>query len=1118
MNRFYLLLAALFTSIGVISAQTKDIRGLVLDASTNEPLVGVTVAPVGGGQGVATDIDGKFSIRVPQNVTKARFSYVGYAPLTVDLKQDMTVYMTSESAQLDDVVVVAYGTASKESLTGSVAVVNDKVIEKRPVSSVTQALEGMAPGVQVNGTTDTPGSSPSIIIRGINTVNGTTSPLYVVDGVVWNGGINDLNPNDVETMSVLKDAASCALYGSKGANGVVLITTKRAKAKGKVDVTFKIRQGIYQRGLPQYDRMGYDQWNETMLQAIANGKYSAAAGGDAPLSREEAWQEAVNNYFSDAGVLNLYQGMENGKLLYDTKTGAPIWGGNISGSGANVFDENGKVIVPMLPGYNDLDWWDVISRNGHRQEYSVSASGASDKYNLFASISYLDEEGYILKTDFERWTARMRGEFSPVDYLKFGVNLGGTSQNSNQPQFSSSNLSSTSNPFAYQTTAPGLPYYEHDWETGKTLYDANGNPVWNTMNGYSTFTNNRGLMIRENDSDYEYLAVDANAFGQIILPYGFDITIRGSMNRWRQESTDYSSTVIGSAQDFGRLSKYFYRSKTHTFQQTLNWSHEYGNHHIDVMLNHENYSRYYDYSSVKNRDQLFPDKFYLNNFTTNESTDAYAFQYRTESYMGRARYNWNQQYFLEASITRDGSSRFAEESRWGTFWSLGASWILTKEKFMKNLSWLNFAKLRLSYGTAGNDYVSRDDRAFYYPAWDVWDKSKYTLYGNPSIFPADPGNRNLHWEATKTLDTALEATFLDDRLSLSVGYFLRTNSDLIYNVNQAPSNGTTQEGGYYQIAQNIGDMHNYGWEIGVSGTIMRTSDLTWDASIDATFIKNKITKLPNGNQWTSPRALIEGRSRYEWYLPKWAGVDMTTGRSLYEINACQKFDDDILDDAGNVIGVEHYGAKWESNIKNAESSGNLVKIGDKYYTTNTSYASYEFCGTSLPTVYGSFGTNLRWKGLGVGMLFTYSLGGKTLDSSYVTLMSISAGGAMHKDLAKSWTRDMAEGISADSPNRINPNINPELNSYYTSQNNSTSSRWLTSNNYLVFKNLNINYDLPESWMSVLKMKRLNIGLSIDNLFTATKRKGMNPRYSNAGSQGNYFVSSRVYSFELTANF
>lgn len=1107
----FFLLTVVLCSL-TAAAQTKTVNGIVLDANSGEPLIGATINPIGASNGAATDIDGKFKLTVPVNVKEIKVTYVGYTPQTLPLREGMVVHLSSSTENLDDLVVVAYGTASKESLTGSVAVVNSQEIEKRPVASVTGALEGMAPGVQVNSSTGTPGSDPSIVIRGINTVNGTTAPLYVVDGVVWNGGISDLNPNDVENISVLKDAASCALYGSKGANGVVLITTKRTKKVGQADITVKVSQGMYQRGLAQYDRLGYDQWNETMLQAFSNGAYSAAYGGKKPITREKAMEQTLDSYFSTAGVLNLYERTAKEIEEYGKDENGRInW--NTSGSGKGFFDKDGKVTRAMMPGYTDLDWWDAISRTGYRQEYNISGSGATEKFNMYASLGYLDEKGYLLNTDFQRWTGRLRAEVNPVKYLRIGMNLGGTSSSSDKAQFSSDNLSSTSNPFAYQTTAPGLPFYEHDWTTGAIVYGEDGMPVWNTMNGYAAFSSNKGYILRANSTDAQYLALDGNAFATVILPYGFDVTVRGTMNRWRRENTDYQSPAIGSAQGFGRLSKTFYNSYTYNFQQTVNWSQEYGMHHIDVMLNHENYSRAYEYSSVQNRDELFPDKLFLSNFTENESTGAYAFRYRTESYMGRARYNYEQKYFAEASINRDGTSRFSKDSRWGTFWSVGASWVLTKEKFMQNLTWVDFLKARLSYGTAGNDYTNG-----YYPYLDSWGLYGHTLNGHPSVYPNVIGNPDLHWEATKTLDVALETNLLNNRLNLSVGYFLRTNSDLIYDVSQAPSNGIDIDGYYRTITKNVGDMHNYGWEIALGGTIIRNSNVEWNAGIDATFIKNKITKLPAGNQWNSPRALIEGKSRYEWYMPKWAGTDMLTGRSLYEINPCHKWDSEVFDANGNSLGWQHDQAKFDSNLANAKSAGELVKIGDKYYTTNVSYASNEFCGTSLPTVYGSFNTSVRWKGLTAGLLFTYSLGGKTLDSTYSTLMSISAGGALHKDALNSWTLDMAEGIDENNPSRINPNINPEVNSTYSNQNNSSSSRWLTSSDYLALKNINVGYDLPRAWVNAMKMKNLNIGLSIDNVFIATKRKGMNPTYNNAGAQGNYFVAARVYSFELTAKF
>lgn len=1090
-----LLVTMLFFSWASLSAQVRVVKGTVLDAANLEPLIGANVIPEGdNAQGVITDIDGNFTVRVPQSVKKIRVSYVGYTPIVAELKDNMIVYMNAETNDLDEVVVVAYGTASKESLTGSVAVVGEKEIEKRPVTTVTSALEGMAPGVQVNGSTTTPGGSPSILIRGINSVNGTTAPLYVVDGVVWNGSYNDINPNDVESISVLKDAASCALYGAKGANGVVLITTKRAKGAGRVEITAKVRQGVYQRALPEYKRLGYNAWNEAMLQAIANGQYTNNLNGEHPITRDQALKNAIGTYFSDAGVLNLYGT------------------GDISGSGEKVFDANGHVTLNQLGVYDDTDWWDAISRNGHREEYNLSAAGATEKFNFYSSVGYVKENGYLLKTDFGRWNARLRGEYNPVSYLKMGVNLSVSSVKSNQPQFSSTNLSSTSNAMSYQNIAPGLPYYAHDWKTGAILRDEEGNPIWNTMDGYSTFTSNKGYILRANSEDYERLSGDATAFVTAILPYGFEFTVKGTMNQYRREDTSYDSPEIGSAKGFGRLSKYFYKQKTENISQTLTWNHDYDKHHLDAMLNHESYSRYYDWSSVKNRDELFPNNLYLNNFTTNEGTDASAYRYRTETYMGRVRYNWDDIYFFEGSLSRDGSSKFSKDERWGTFWSLGASWIVSKEKFLRDVEWLDMLKFRVAYGTAGNDYTSN-----YYPAWDIYELGSHTLNGNPSIFPTTLGNTSLHWESTKTLDLALESNMFNNRLSATVGFFSRVNADLLYEVSQAPSNGVDDEGSSLTRWMNIGNMRNTGWEIMLSGTILSNENVSWTAHVDASFIKNRITKLPAGNLYNSPRALIEGRSRYEFYMPKWAGTDMLTGQSLYEINDCHKFQSEVFDEKGNSLGWKLDQEKWESNLANAEENNALVKIGDKYYTTKTSYASNEFVGTSLPTVYGSFGTNVTWKGLTVGALFTYSLGGKTLDSNYRSLMSTGAASALHEDAAdNSWTPDMAQGIT--DANRINKNVRPELNLATSSDCNGQSSRFLVSNDYLSFKNLFINYELPRKLVKPLKMRGIGLGFSVDNVYLFTKRAGLNPTYSNAGGQGDYFVPARVYSFELTARF
>lgn len=1091
---FFVLVTMMMCSLG-LSAQTVTYHGTVLDAANNEPLVGATVMPIGGGQGVAADIDGKFVLTVPNNVQNAKVSYVGFKDQTVTLRNNMVIYLETSSTNLDDVVVVAYGTANKESLTGSVAVVGAKEIEDRPVTSVTAALEGNAPGVQVNNSTTQPGESPDIRIRGFSSINGSNAPLYVVDGTVYEGSIAALNPQDIESMSVLKDAASCALYGNRGANGVILITTKKAKNLGKVDVTLQVREGWNVRGIPFYERLGASQWMETSLKALSNGLETNGM--------ENAAQYALENFISEVAKLNIYDKPDN-----------------------QLFDANGNLVANMLQGYDgDRDWWDIVSQTGSRQEYNVNIAGATEKFSVFGSASYLKANGYMLQTDYERFNGRVSLNANPVNYLKLGMNLAGTQSESDRSPVEADALGYTNNPFSTtMNKAPIYPYYDHDPETGAILYDDEGKPIWNVAN-YNN-SDNIGWQIREDKRNISNTQVDGSAYATAVIPYGFELTFRGSLYRSKTTDTQYNNWFVGSQKDVGSLSEYFYDYRNHTFMQQLNWSHEYGLHHVDVLLDHENYE--YKYNRIFNRKsgQQLPGVLTMDNFEETKDLTQYAYERATESYLGRARYNFDQKYFFEASLRRDGSSRFDKDNRWGTFWSVGASWIITKEKFMRNLNWLNYLKLRAAYGSVGNDASAPTY------AWQALYGFGWALAGSTAILqPSQLAPDNIKWETTKTLDVALEGSLFDDRFNFTVGYYNKRNSDLLFWVSAPLSSGTLDNSGSSpQVLQNIGDMQNIGWELGFGVDIIRNENVKWTFNVDASFLKNKILKLPNDQNITA-EWLFKGRSLYENYYVDWAGVDQTTGRSLYDMNP-ESFDFYVYDDDNNLVFDEAY---YNSQLAAAANAGALVEIDGKYYSTIAAYAGRKLMGTALPTVYGSFGTNVSWKGLNLSLLFTYSLGGKSYDSNYAGLMSVSnTASAIHVDNLKAWTSmpsglqnhtegtvnisgteyPVMKGVAAD----IDPNGVPQLNITNNSYNNAGSSRYLTSNNYLALKNINVSYDFPSNWVKTLKMQNLNLSFACDNLFIATKRKGFNPQYSFNGAQGAYFVPTRTFSFALTMKF
>lgn len=1073
-------------------AQNRTYSGTVVDAGNNEPLIGATVMPIGGGQGAATDVDGNFTLSVPANVKSVKVSYVGYKEQTLPLHDKMVVRLASSSTNLDDVVVVAYGTANKESLTGSVAVVGSKEIEDRPVTNVMNALEGSAPGVNVNSSTGYPGSSPQIRIRGFNSFNrNAQSPLYVVDGLVYNGDIADINPADVESMSVLKDAASCALYGSRGANGVVLITTKRAKGQGRADVNLQMSWGAYGLALPLYDRLNANEWMEASLMGFANGVVYTDG-----ISYADAIAAQKRSIMSTPYMLNTN--------IYGTQGEDGVW---IPVAGADIFDENGRIAagVGILPGYNDLDWWDAVTRTGFRQEYNINASGASEKFDVFASAGYLDQSGYVIETDFKRFTGRLTANFRPVSYFKTGVNVAASYSKGSTANVSTNSLNSTINPFQTMFFAPIRPIYEHDAD-GNIEYNADGTKMYGSSGMNASGNLVQGTYLNKCQSTN--LNVDASVYGTAVLPYGFEATVRGGMYRGRVSYNEYSNNVEGSQKGLGGLDQEYDRYYNYTFAQALNWSHEYGLHHVDVLLNHENFKTQTQLAFYRASGQKLSNNYTVGNFDEITAFIEQISGYTTESYLGRVRYNYDQKYFGEFSINRDGTSQFAKDNRWGTFWSVGASWIISKEKFMQDLKWLNYLKLRAAYGTVGNNQACNYINYLTLFAMSSTGNLQFDQIAAP----------DLKWESTNSFDIALEGSLFNDRFNFSIGFFDKRNADLIYSLVKPWSSGTTNNSGYNpSVLTNIGEMQNYGWELQFGVDIIRNANVTWDFNVDASFVTNKIKKLPNRRDLPGS-GLFEGKSIYEKYMVEFAGVDQLNGRALYAMNPDSP-DFYTYQDGG---GRSYNESLWKDQLQAAKDEGSYVQINGKDYTYNASYAGRKLMGSALPVVYGSFGSNVNWKGLKFGLLFTYSLGGKAYDTNYAALMGFSqqSAAALHKDVLKGWS-GVPEGMTADSPNRIDKGGIPQLNTQTSTMSTATSSQYLVSASYLTLKNISLSYDLPQKWVSAMKLQNINVGFLMENAFIASARKGLNVQASLdnvVGSGGAFYQPARTYTFQLNVKF
>jgi len=550
-----MLVFLLFAGMQVIFAQTRDVTGMVTSVEDGATIPGASIIVKGTTVGTVTDMDGKFTLKVPQGAKTLVVSFVGFASTEVALTntKNYKVVLKGEHVAVDEVVVIAYGTAKKESITGAVSTVSSKSIESRPVSSVSGVLEGKAAGVQVNNTYGEPGSDPTIRIRGFSSVNGSNAPLYVVDGVPYAGNVSDMNSQDIESITVLKDAASTALFGNRASNGVILITTKKGKTEGGVAIRANFNQGVYTRGMKEYDRVGPNDYMEIMWKGDRNNlmtaqptKYPTEA-----LANAEASKSLVSTYLK----YNIFNKADDA-----------------------LFDANGKLVsdAKVRSGYNDLDWYKDIERLGHRQDYTMSGEGSTSKSNYYFSAGYLDEKGYVKSSDFQRFTGRTNVNVTPKRWLKAGMSLSGSHQVSNYTTGDASSATAYINPFYYaRNMAPIYPVYLHDMSTGELIYDANGNKQYDRGSLYARPQNLDRHIVWETElnMDRTYRStMQSQVYMDISFLKDFKFSVKGDLNTRNSENQTYNNATIGDgAGNSGRASRTMYRYKNYTTQQQLTW-------------------------------------------------------------------------------------------------------------------------------------------------------------------------------------------------------------------------------------------------------------------------------------------------------------------------------------------------------------------------------------------------------------------------------------------------------------------------------------------------------------------------------------------------------------------
>lgn len=1044
MKRLFSFMMVMFL-ISMSALASKTVTGRVVSASDNEPLIGASVQAIGSNQGTGTDVNGEFSLTVNDNVKQLRVSYVGYQEQIVAVASNLTIALVEEDLTLDEVMVVAYGTTKKTSFTGSAQAVNNKKIETRPITSATKALEGNVGGIQIGGSSGQPGAAPVIRIRGFGSINADQNPLYVVDGIPYDGNLSDINPNDIESMTVLKDASASALYGARGANGVIMIQTKKG-AEGKTNVTWRSTVGWSNRATKRYDNVDQKEMVQLTYEALRNQAHFANG----------------NSWAASEEIARATLGKQLGGELYNPFKNY-TW--------ANIIDPaTGQVRADAQSVWNE-DWLDAVTRkNAFRHEHVFSVNGGTAKTKYMFSLGYLKENGILKTTSFERYSARANVDSQIKDWFSANINTSLAHSTSN---FSDYDDTATSNPwYTAQFINPLFPVYLKDAQ-GNSVYDGDGNIQYDwgenaqrpgNLNDFSSL----GMLLLDkayNKRDIAGLRTGL-VFGSDLEKYGWRQGIKFSVNFGMDYSTRnrlfYMNSQHGNqANAGGLLYKYNYRTQSYTFNQLLTWNRSFGLHNIDFLLGHEWYAYKYNYLQA-GKSNLVDGILELRPGTSLQAADSYQSDYRINSFLSRFNYNYDDRYYLSASLRSDASSRFHKDHHTGIFWSLGANWRVSKEAFMKDVDWIHNLSVKVSYGEQGNDNLG----TFY--AWQSLYNLEYANGNNIGAIIASLENQEVSWEKNSNLNAGFEAALWGGRLRIDFEYFYKKTTDMLLKYPMPLSTGFD---GYYD---NVGNMRNTGFELNIGATPVRTQDFEWNVNVMLNKTNNKVLKLTNESPEiiSGIRVIKEGMPIYTYYMAKSAGVDPATGAQLY----------------------------WAYN---KDEEGNITNeyITDDY-STATKCKYYQ--GSRIPKLYGSFGTDLSWKGLSLSILTTYSLGGKIYDGLYESGMDLwYMSSTWHKNQMRRWQKP---GDITDVP-RV------EIGQSYAA-----NDRFLIDASYFAIKNITLAYSLPKAWMHKIGIDAIKVFASADNVALFTHLNGMDPQYNFTGGTNYDYSPNKTYTIGLEVNF
>jgi TonB-linked SusC/RagA family outer membrane protein len=979
MRRFVLFLWAFVLLMGQVSAQNHTVSGTVLDAS-GAPVIGASIAVKGSNRGTSTDNNGSFMLTVPDNARTLVISAVNFSTLEVGISGKTTIGTVSlqpANKSLSEVVVVAYGTQNKTNVTGAVTTVSGKVVADRPFTSVDKALQGAVPGMYVSSASGAPGSATDIVIRGIGSVNASTNPLWVIDGAIITttdltvntttaNPLSAMNPDDIDNISVLKDAASTAPYGSRAGNGVVLVTTKRGRAgltHFSVTGEFGQNSRAYTPSNVPENTLGLQT---TLRQALINVGYAA------------------NNSEADQIITSTTNGL-----------GYPV---NYTSTNTN--------------------WFDVASQKGGQSQVTMSMSGGNDKTTIYASAGYFDQKGISIASDFQRFTGALAVTHKASDRFTLSANINGT----NTSQHTPSNGGTYANPvlasfFLLPWFTPRLPNGQFRWGAYDSL---NEFPV-----GASIY--NPLIDAAWNNNQAQQTALRGSTSGELKILDNLKFTSRFAGEYVAVQEDQYWNPFYGDGyEQQGFASSNYARVFDYTWSNFADWQQKInkeGDEYFDVKGGVEAYD--FKLYSLNAAGHGFPQTLalkYLANAANPTQASALPQEQTTFSYFGIADFNYKDRYVVSGSLRRDESSVFGADHRWGTFYSVGASWNISEEAFMKQQHIFDLLKLRASYGQTGNT-----NGFGFYTALPTYGSSNYS--GQAGLVPTNVGDSNLTWEKNQALDLGLDFAVLKDRIDGTIDYYHRTTNDLLSPV---PFSFTT---GFGAQNENVGSLVNKGIELVINARPVVTPLFQWEIQFNIAHNMNRVTALYKGTSIPAGQFQYTlGHDLQEYYLPIWAGVNSQTGQAQWYTDATRKT-----------------------------------------LTNDYNSATYALDGLSAaPKVFGGLENTLTLGPWVLDFQFDYQYGNYIFDSWYNYLNSDGGYVGGFNQLSSQLTAWQKAGDKTNVPQIVYGD---------PSQSSQPSTRWLYKGNYIRLRNLQFSYNLPTAVLKKLKIDKVSIYIRGTNLAT-----------------------------------